>query len=283
MVLPLAISFFTFQQIAFLVDTYKGETREYHFLNYALFISFFPQLIAGPIVHHQEMMPQFKRNENNQFDTANTVKGIFIFIIGLFKKVVIADTLAIWAIKGFDQATSLTFIEGWITSLSYTFQLYFDFSGYSDMAIGLALLFHIKLPVNFHSPYKALNIQDFWKRWHMTLGRFLTKYLYIPLGGNQKGRVHTYINLLIVFVISGLWHGAGWTFVFWGFLHGLAAVVHRIWRDMGYKMNKFLAWFLTFQFVNVAWIFFRAKSWDDAAKVFKAMFALEPFKWNRCS
>ncbi|MDQ6977412.1 MAG: MBOAT family O-acyltransferase, partial [Ghiorsea sp.] len=181
--LPLAISFFTFQQIAYLVDSYRHETKEYDFLNYAVFVTFFPQLIAGPIVHHKEMMPQFAYNRSKVINYKNITLGLFIFSIGLFKKVVIADTFATWANAGFDVATSLNFIEAWTTSLSYTFQLYFDFSGYTDMAIGLALLFNIRLPINFNSPYKATNIQDFWRRWHITLSRFLKDYVYIPLGG----------------------------------------------------------------------------------------------------
>ncbi len=272
LVLPLAISFFTFQQIAYLVDSYRGETKEYDFLNYALFVTFFPQLIAGPIVHHKEMMPQFASKWNMVKNYKNIALGIFIFSIGLFKKVVIADTFAVWAIAGFDNATNLNLIEAWVTSLSYTFQLYFDFSGYTDMAIGIALLFNIKLPINFDSPYKALNIQDFWRRWHITLSRFLRDYVYIPLGGNKKGSFRTYNNLLATFVIGGLWHGAGWTFVFWGFLHGMALVIHRAWSNLGFKMNKILAWFITFNFVNIAWIFFRAKEWEDAIKVLKGMF-----------
>lgn len=212
--LPLAISFFTFQQIAYLVDSYKGKTQEYDVVNYAVFVTFFPQLIAGPIVHHKEMMPQFAYASNNRINAENISRGLFIFAIGLFKKVVIADTFAIYANEGFDVAKVLSFYEAWATSLSYTFQLYFDFSGYTDMAIGLALLFNIVLPFNFNSPYKALNIQDFWRRWHMTLSRFLRDYIYIPLGGNRKGTVLTYRNLMATFVIGGLWHGAAWTFVF---------------------------------------------------------------------
>ena len=185
--LPLAISFFTFQQISYLVDSYKQETKEYDFLNYALFVTFFPQLIAGPIVHHKEMMPQFAKTRNKVKNYRNIAMGLFIFSIGLFKKVVIADTFAVWATQGFDVATTLNLFEAWATSLSYTFQLYFDFSGYTDMAIGAALLFNIKLPINFNSPYKALGIQDFWRRWHITLSRFLKDYIYIPLGGNRKG------------------------------------------------------------------------------------------------
>jgi len=270
--LPLAISFFTFQQISYLVDSYRGETKEYDFLNYALFVTFFPQLIAGPIVHHKEMMPQFANSENQTMNSKNISMGLFIFAIGLFKKVVIADTFAIWATHGFDVAESLNFFAAWFTSLSYTFQLYFDFSGYTDMAIGVALLFNIKLPTNFNSPYKALSIQDFWRRWHITLSRFLRDYIYIPLGGNRKGEFRTYSNLMITFILGGLWHGAGWTFLFWGFLHGMALVIHRAWTKLGGKLPVWLAWFITFNFINIAWIFFRAKEWDDAWKVLSSMF-----------
>ncbi|ERN52013.1 MBOAT family O-acyltransferase [Alkalihalophilus marmarensis] len=275
--LPLAISFFTFQQIAFLVDAYRGETKDYRLLDYALFVTFFPQLIAGPIVHHKEMMPQFEDVQNRRINPKHMAMGIFIFSIGLFKKVAIADTFAKTATNGFDVRESLTFLEAWLVSYSYTFQLYFDFSGYADMAIGLALLFNISLPVNFLSPYKSLSIQEFWRRWHMTLGRFLTHYLYIPLGGNRLGKVRTYVNLFIVFFVSGIWHGAGWTFVLWGVLHGVAMIINRLWQQLGFKMNKVLAWFLTFQFVNFAWVFFRAESFEDALKVLKGMAGLSGF------
>ncbi|MGR6837156.1 MBOAT family O-acyltransferase [Syntrophomonas erecta] len=278
LLLPLAISFFTFQQIAYLVDAYRQETREYNLLNYALFVSFFPQLIAGPIVHHREMMGQFNDPDRKTVNTRNIAAGIFLFFIGLAKKVLIADTFAIWATYGFDTATYLTLLEGWIVSLSYTFQLYFDFSGYTDMAIGAALMFNIRLPINFSSPYKALSIQDFWRRWHMTLGRFLRNYIYIPLGGNRQGPARTYRNLMLTFLIGGLWHGAGWTFVFWGFLHGVALVINRAWQKLNLKMNHILAWFITFNFVNVAWVFFRATTWEDAIKVLRAMLGLSGVK-----
>jgi len=271
--LPLAISFFTFQQIAYLVDSYRGETAEYDFLNYALFVTFFPQLIAGPIVHHSEMMPQFASRWNLVKNYKNIALGLFIFSIGLFKKVVIADSFASWATAGFN-ANTLNFFEAWATSLSYTFQLYFDFSGYTDMAIGAALLFNIKLPINFNSPYKAVDIQDFWRRWHITLSRFLKDYIYIPLGGNRKGSFRTYTNLLATFILGGIWHGAGWTFVFWGFLHGMALVIHRFWKAIGMTMPKVLAWFITFNFINIAWVFFRAKDWGEAIMVLGGMVSL---------
>ena len=273
--LPLAISFYTFQQIAYLVDSFRSETKEYDFLNYAVFVAFFPQLIAGPIVHHAEMMPQFANIRNKIKNYYNIALGLFVFSIGLFKKVIIADTFAVWATNGFDVAKTLNFIEAWFTSLSYTLQLYFDFSGYTDMAIGIALLFNIKLPINFYSPYKATSIQDFWRRWHMTLSRFLKDYLYIPLGGNRKGEARTYANLFLTFLLGGIWHGEGWTFVFWGALHGAALAVHRLWQKLGFRMHTLLAWFITFNFINITWVFFRAKEWDDAIKVLHGMFTLD--------
>ena len=275
-VLPLAISFFTFQQISYIIDSYMGDAKEYDFLNYSLFVTFFPQLIAGPIVHHKEMMSQFSSPRNKLINYKNIVLGLFIFFIGLFKKVVIADTFSIWATNGYDIADKLYLFEAWITSLSYTFQLYFDFSGYADMAIGLALLFNIKLPVNFNSPYKAISIQDFWRRWHMTLSRFLKDYVYIPMGGNRLGENRTYINLLATFFLAGLWHGAGWTFVLWGVMHGLALVVHRLWTKLNIgTLPNFLAWFITFNFINISWVFFRAESFTDVMKVLRGMFGFE--------
>ncbi len=272
--LPLAISFYTFQQIAYLVDSYRQETKEYDFLNYVVFVTFFPQLIAGPIVHHQEMMPQFAQIRNKVKNYRHIATGLFVFTIGLFKKVVIADTFAIWATSGFDVAEKLNMLAAWSASLSYTFQLYFDFSGYTDMAIGTALLFNIRLPDNFLSPYKATSIQDFWQRWHITLSRFLKTYVYIPLGGNRQGETRLYLNLFITFLIGGIWHGAGWTFVLWGALHGLGLVIHRSWQRYGFKLNTVLAWFITFNFINFSWVFFRAKDFSDAIKVLQGMFGL---------
>jgi D-alanyl-lipoteichoic acid acyltransferase DltB (MBOAT superfamily) len=271
--LPLAISFFTFQQIAYLVDSYRYETQEYDFMNYAVFVSFFPQLIAGPIVHHKEMMPQFFSTNNLAKNYKNIALGLFIFSIGLFKKVVIADTFAFWVNAGYG-AESLNFFQAWATSLSYTFQLYFDFSGYTDMAIGAALLFNIRLPINFNSPYKATDIQDFWRRWHITLSRFLRDYVYIPLGGNRVSRYRNYFNLFSVFLLGGLWHGASWMFVLWGALHGVGIVVHRVWHELGFKMHKIVAWLVTFNFINITWVFFRAETLDDAKVVLYGMFGL---------
>jgi alginate O-acetyltransferase complex protein AlgI len=277
LVLPLAISFFTFQQIAFLVDCYKAEAKEYDFINYCLFVTFFPQLIAGPIVHHKEMMPQFMLLKNHVAQVRNVCLGLFVFSLGLFKKVIIADTLTKWASAGFDSSLPLGFYEAWMTSLSYTFQLYFDFSGYSDMAIGAALLFNIRLPINFNSPYKALNIKDFWRRWHMTLSRWLRDYVYIPLGGNRCSVSQGNVNIALTFILGGFWHGAGWTFVVWGALHGLAVIGHGFWSKLGYKMNKFCAWSATFLFINFTWVFFRANDLDAALKVLKGMSGLNSF------
>ena len=272
--LPLAISFFTFQQIAYLVDSYRGLTGTYNFFNYGLFVAFFPQLIAGPIVHHSEMMPQFYTKENKSFSYENFTKGLYVFFMGLGKKVIIADTFAIFANYGYGNTAHLTILDGWITSLSYAGQLYFDFSGYTDMAIGAALMFNINIPVNFNSPYKALSIQDFWRRWHITLSRFLRDYVYIPLGGNRRGELKTLSNLMITFIIGGIWHGAGWTFVFWGFLHGAALIIHRLWKKAGLELPDMVAFIVTFNFVNIAWVFFRAPNRTDATNVLYAMFGI---------
>lgn len=271
-VLPLAISFFTFQQISFLIDSYHKRVSSYELSNYLLYVSFFPQLIAGPIVHHSEMMPQFKKLINEKISWNKINKGVFILSMGLFKKVVIADSLATWVNNGYSHSTDLNIIEAWFSTLAYSMQLYFDFSGYTDMAWGIALFFGIQLPANFNSPYKAKSIQDFWKRWHITLSRFLKDYIYIPLGGNRKGETRTLLNLLITFILGGIWHGAAWTFLAWGIFHGLALVIHRIWIKQKIKMPNVLAWFLTFLFVNFTWIFFRADNFDQAWQVLSAMF-----------
>jgi len=199
------------------------------------------------------------------------LQGLLLLSMGVAKKVLIADSFSIWANYGFGEGVQLSFLQAWITSLSYSFQLYFDFSGYTDMALGSALLFGIKLPENFNSPYRSLDIQDFWRRWHITLGRFLRDYLYIPLGGNRRGSWHTLLNLFLVFFIAGLWHGAGWTFVIWGLMHGAALIVHRAWTNFGYKMNKALAWVTVFLFVNTAWVIFRAQDIKQALYVLGRM------------
>ncbi len=287
-ILPLGISFFTFTQIAFLVDAYKEKVKEYDLINYVLFITYFPHLLAGPILHHSEMIPQFVSRWNWAVRWRNVALGLFLFFIGLFKKVMIADTFATWANAGFDVATTLNLVEAWITSLSYTLQLYFDFSGYTDMAIGVSLMFNIRLPANFNSPYQAKDIQDFWRRWHITLSRFLKDYIYIPLGGNKISRFNSYVNLFAVFLIGGLWHGASWMFVIWGALHGTAIVLHRIWKDSGLRMWGWMGWFITFNFVNIAWIFFRAKDFASVEKVHGGMIGiggiyLPGFLYNKLS
>jgi len=269
--LPLAISFFTLQQVAYLIETFRGKIKENSFLNYGVFVTFFPQLISGPIVYHREIMGQFTLIKNKIINTDNISFGLLIFSIGFFKKVVIADTFAVWASDGFDNPEILTFYKSWVTTLSYTFQIYFDFSGYTDMALGIALLFNIKLPINFNSPYKATNIQDFWRRWHITLSRFLRDYIYIPLGGSRQSSLKTYSNLILTFIIGGLWHGAGWTFLFWGFLHGIALVVHRIWSVVGFKLNSIISWIITFNFINFTFVFFRAEEWNDATTILNKM------------
>jgi len=268
---PLALSFVTFQKIAYLVDSYRFLTRGYGPVNYGLFVTFFPQLIAGPIVHHADVVPQFKNRDRRRFNFDNVRLGLMIFSAGLFKKVVLADTFAQWSTPGFDTATSLTFVQAWITGLSYTFQLYFDFSGYVDMAIGSAMIFNIHLPINFDSPYRSLSIQDFWRRWHMTLSRFLRDYLYVPLGGYRSGELRTYINLFITFLLGGLWHGASWMFVVWGALHGTALVLHRLWSRSGLSLPTPIAWLITFVFVVVTWVFFRATDMASALMVLKGM------------
>jgi D-alanyl-lipoteichoic acid acyltransferase DltB (MBOAT superfamily) len=273
--LPLAISFFTFQQIAYLVDSRRGLTTEYDPLRYSVFVTFFPQLIAGPIVHHSEVIPQFSSEHKLRLSYRSICLGITVFAIGLFKKTVIADNLAVYANVGFDEAGSLHLIAAWAASLSYTLQIYFDFSGYADMAIGAALLFNIDIPINFNSPFKALDIQDHWRRWHITLSRFLRDYVYIPLGGNRVIEIRINRNLLLTFLIGGLWHGAGWTFIFWGFLHGSAQIAHRQWRRLGLSMARLPAWLLTFAFVNFCFVFFRALDWSDAIRVVRGMSGID--------
>lgn len=287
-ILPLAISFFTFQQIAYLVDAYRGETKEYNFLHYCLFVTFFPQLIAGPIVHHKEMMPQFSAENAYRPNLNYIATGLTVFSIGLFKKVVLADSLALFATPVFDAAsdgTALTLLEAWGGALTYSLQLYFDFSGYTDMAIGSALLFGIRLPINFDSPYKSKNIIDFWRRWHITLSRFLRDYLYYALGGNRKGIARRYLNLMLTMLLGGLWHGAGWTFVFWGFLHGFYLCVNHGWHAVRRSFSflglpripgaRYLGVALTFFSVVLAWVFFRAETFDAALIITHAMFRFD--------
>lgn len=273
--LPLGISFFTFQQISFIVDAYRGDIPEYGFVEYACFVSYFPQLIAGPIVTHDELVPQFKDEKKKHFDSDNFAQGLFIFTLGLAKKVLLADTFSDVVVYGFTTIDNLSAVTAMIVMLSYTIQIYFDFSGYCDMAIGIGKMMNIDLPLNFNSPYKALTITEFWDRWHMTLTRFFTKYVYIPLGGNRKGIVRTYVNVFMVFLISGFWHGASWNFVFWGVCHGLFVILTRVFKKFFQALHPALNWLLTFSFVNIMWVFFRAETFSQAVKLIKALFS-----WN---
>lgn len=273
-IMPLGISFFTFTQLAYIVDTYHDKIKDYNFLDYLCFVTFFPHLIAGPIYHHQEIMPQLKTVSTRKFEYADLALGLTFFIIGLAKKTLLADQLAQMATPEFNLLATnparVSCFTAWIGALSYTFQLYFDFSGYCDMAIGLGRLFGIRLPLNFNSPYQAVNISDFWHRWHITLSRFLRDYLYIPLGGNRKGEVRRYINLLITMLLGGLWHGASWTFVVWGALHGSYLTLNHFWLSV--KSNFSVIEYcprhirhassvaFTFVLVIIAWVFFRAES-----------------------
>lgn len=283
-VLPIGISFYTFQQIAFLVDAYRGQVTDFTFRRYLFFITFFPQLIAGPIVHHAEILPQLAKRWRIDL-TSDLALGLFIFLIGLTKKALLADSFAGIATPIFDSAdagATLTVQEAWVGALAYTFQIYFDFSGYSDMAIGIARMFGLRLPINFASPYKSVGIIDFWRRWHITLSRFLRDYLYIPLGGNRSGWVRRYLNLLITMLLGGIWHGAGWGFVVWGFLHGtflmiehgLRAVFARAPLPLPRPLLRGLGRGLTFLAVILAWVPFRAVTLDGVTGMWGAMAGL---------
>ena len=290
-ILPLGISFFTFTQIAFLVDTYQGKVREYNFVHYSLFVTYFPHLIAGPVLHHKEMMPQFAHAPIYRFNYENMAVGLTIFFIGLFKKVVLADSLAVYVGPVFSGAAAgaqLTWTDAWCGALCYTLQLYFDFSGYSDMAIGLSRMFGILLPLNFHSPYKSVNIIEFWRRWHMTLSRFLRDYLYFPMGGNRFGKVRRYLNLMATMLLGGLWHGAGWTFVVWGGLHGLYLVINHGWQGLRKSLGhnpkaplsrpmRVLAILITFIAVVIGWVVFRADNLVAARVMLEAMAGMNGF------
>jgi alginate O-acetyltransferase complex protein AlgI len=284
-VLPIGISFYTFTQIAFLVDTWYGKVKEYRPVHYGLFVTYFPHLVAGPVLHHAQMMPQFGNRSVYRFDAGHFFAGVVIFCIGLFKKVVLADGIAPYADAVFaptDAGQLPGTGEAWLGALAYTFQLYFDFSGYSDMAIGLSWMFNIRLPYNFNSPYKATSISDFWRRWHISLSTFLRDYLYFPLGGNKKGPTRRYVNLALTMVLGGLWHGASWSFVLWGALHGTYLMVnhgfralceHLGWSDRLSRSGAFslLSWALTFLAAVVAWVFFRAETLPGALRMLQAM------------
>jgi len=281
LVLPLALSFFTFQKIAYLVDVYRGGAPRYSFGDFVLFVAYFPQLIAGPIVHHREIMPQIGALDRPRDVGTDLAIGATAFAIGLFKKLVLADSLAVYSDSVFGAAAggvTPDILTAWVGVLSFTLQIYFDFSGYSDMALGLSRMFGIRLPLNFASPYKATSIIDFWRRWHITLSEFLRLYLYIPMGGNRQGPVRRYLNLWIVMLLGGLWHGAGWSFIVWGGLHGLYLSVNHAARSVGFTSLDFpgralLYWLLTMLAVMIAWVFFRAEDFATAMRVLAGLFA----------
>jgi D-alanyl-lipoteichoic acid acyltransferase DltB (MBOAT superfamily) len=283
-ILPLGISFFTFTQIAFLVDAYRGRAKEFNVIHYLLFVTYFPHLIAGPILHHSQIMPQFAERRTYRVDWTNISAGFTIFVIGLVKKVLVADSFAAIATPVFSaaqQGVEPGLFAAWAGALAYTLQLYFDFSGYSDMAIGLSLCFNVKLPLNFNSPYKSVNIIEFWRRWHMTLSAFLREYLYIPLGGNRKGKTRRYANLFVTMLLGGLWHGAGWTFVVWGALHGIYLMMNHGYQSLcarvGWQVGQFgmagahAARMMTFLSVVIAWVFFRSDSFATASTMLHGM------------
>ena len=272
--LPLGISFFTFQQLSFLVSVYQGEEKVERLRDYALFVLFFPQLVAGPIVLYSEMIPQFKDEKRRYFNAENFAAGLYIFAMGLFKKAVLADSLCVFADNGFGLHNP-GLAAAWATTLSYTLQIYFDFSGYSDMAVGLGKMFNIDIPFNFLSPYLSESITEFWKRWHITLGRALATYVYKPLGGNRKGLVRTCINLLLTFLVSGFWHGASWTFILWGGLHGVFRVAERLLGKRREIIPRAIRIFVTFMVVNVLWVLFRAESLAQTMEIYRGMLAFD--------
>jgi len=283
-VLPIGISFFTFTQIAYLVDSYRGLVKKTDLLSYALFVTYFPHLIAGPIIHHREIIKQFESKYIYKFNYRNFLIGMTLFSIGLFKKNILAENLVEFVNPLFDMPSQIiSFVDSWIGVLSYTLELYFDFSGYSDMALGLSLLFGIKLPINFYSPYKSKNIIEFWRRWNMSLSRFLRNYLYIPLGGNKYGKNRRYINLMITMLLGGLWHGANWTFVIWGGLHGIYLCINHGFKELKKYFNIFqesglllnvLSQVITFIAVVIAWVFFRSPELKVAFKIIHSMFSI---------
>ncbi|MCH5248758.1 MAG: MBOAT family protein [Lachnospiraceae bacterium] len=281
--LPLGISFFTFQQLSFVIDRCLGRAEHYSFINYVTFVTFFPQLVAGPIVLYKEIIPQFEEERNHKFNPANFAEGIILFVLGLGKKVLLADVFGLVVNYGFAQTYSLDTVSTILVILSYTFEIYFDFSGYSDMAMGLGRMFNIVIPVNFNSPYRSCSVKELWQRWHITLSRFFVTYVYIPLGGSKKGKLRTVINTIIIFFLSGLWHGAAWTYIAWGTMQGLLVV----WDNLGivgisgreekhpskFHIPAWCGWFLTFAFFNLSLFFFRSESMAGALQMFKNLFA----------
>ncbi len=273
--LPLGISFFTFQQIMYVVSVYKGETNENNLLDYLAYILYFPKLIMGPLVEPKEIIDQINNIENKKIRWDNVASGLRLFSYGLFKKVVLADTFSKAVAWGFSNVETATAGDLFLIMIFYTFEIYFDFSGYTDMATGVSNMINIYLPINFNSPYKATSIRDFWKRWHMTLTAFLTKYIYFPLGGSKKGIVRTYLNILIVFIVSGLWHGANWTFILWGLIHGGLQILERVCDKVYNKLFDVAKWMYTFFAVNILWLLFRAECIQQWKEMLIKMFSFQ--------
>ncbi|MCM1303498.1 MAG: MBOAT family protein [Lachnospiraceae bacterium] len=274
-ILPLGISFFTFQQIAYLADIYKGEAVDTGVVDYMLYILYFPKLLMGPITPFSDLTAQLNDPGSKKVDWDNITCGIKIFSFGLFKKMLLADTFSAAVAWGFENMDAATSMDLFLVMLFYTFEIYFDFSGYSDMAVGSSMMLNIRLPINFDSPYKALSIRDFWKRWHMSLTGFLTKYIYIPLGGSRKGRMRTGINTMIVFLVSGIWHGANWTFILWGAIHGIFCVAERFFEKYQKKCMKAVRWGITFLLVSLLWLLFRSDSIAEWLTMLGKMFSFQ--------
>lgn len=267
LMLPLGISFYTFQQLSYVIDSYRRDCEKYGLLEYAAYVSFFPQLIAGPIVYHDELIPQLRREQNHHFQFENASRGIYAFALGLAKKVLIADTFSKVVVIGYDNIGELNTVSVLVVMVCYSLQIYFDFSGYCDMAYGIGYLFNIELPINFNSPYKAASIVEFWDRWHMTLTRFFTKYIYIPLGGSRRGKVRTYINVMFVFLVSGIWHGANWTFILWGVINGIGNVLTKLFGRFFRWVPRAVGVIATFCFATFAWSLFKAESIGQAKQL----------------
>jgi alginate O-acetyltransferase complex protein AlgI len=276
-ILPLGISFFVFQKISYLVDLRRGQAHAYPLLDFFMFVTFFPQLIAGPIVRHNEIIAQFAADPRRPEMWENLSRGLVLFVIGAAKKLGIADHVSEVADRLFAAAASgpSSLAEGWAAAVAFTLQIYFDFSGYSDMAIGLALMFGLRMPFNFDAPYRATSIRDFWRRWHMTLSRFLRDYLYIPMGGNRGGGLVQARNAILTMLLAGLWHGANWTYVVWGGLHGVALAINGAWARAGLRMPALLGWALTLLFVMAGWVLFRAPDFATAWTVLRGMAGLD--------
>lgn len=265
--LPLGISFYTFQQLSYVIDSYRGECERYSLWEYAAYVSFFPQLIAGPIVYHDELIPQLRARENHQIQYENLCKGIYAFALGMAKKVLVADTLSKVVTAGYANVEALNCVSTILVMICYSLQIYFDFSGYCDMAYGIGFMFNVELPVNFNSPYKAASVREFWDRWHMTLTRFFTKYVYIPLGGSRRGTVRTYRNVMVVFLVSGIWHGANWTFILWGIVNGFGNLFDRFFDRVLRRIPRVIRTIITFCFCTVAWSMFRAESVEQGLQM----------------